>query len=225
MKRLLSLSILCLSCLAAQAQTLDDAPRRQWDDAFMHDAADSLSADSVPLAGVVAGEAGILWNAPVVDIGGFGLGGYDPYYGDFGSSWRLHEGFNAQFGLSLSAAFGKNAPRGVGFGQNAAFAYVCPLGKKFSVAAGVFAANMDWGSWRRTDVGIGGVLAYQVNDRISLYAYGSKSFLPRQSLWGFGRRDPFPLFLDRVRDRLGVAAEFKVGNDVMIGVSVERRTY
>ena len=62
--------------------------------------------------------------------------------GDFG--WRLHEGFNAQFGMSLTAGLGKHAPRGVGFGQSAAFAYVWPLSKKLSFAAGITATNFNW---------------------------------------------------------------------------------
>ena len=44
----------------------------------------------------------------MVNMGGYGLGGYAPYVGgDFG--WRLHEGFNAQFGMSLTAGLGKHA--------------------------------------------------------------------------------------------------------------------
>lgn len=33
------------------------------------------------------------------------------------TGWRLHEGFNAQLGMSLTAGIGKHAPRGVGFGD------------------------------------------------------------------------------------------------------------
>lgn len=168
------------------------------------------------------------WMLPVSTIeglGGYGLGTLSPWgapYGD--ASWRLHKGFNAQFGLSVSAGWGKHALKGVGFGQNAAFAYVAPITPKLTVAAGLFASNLDWGAWRRTDVGIGGLVAYEVNDRINLYAYGSKSFVPRANDFQF-RRDPFALFLQQQRDRIGAAAEFKIGQNAMIGVSVERSSY
>ena len=175
------------------------------------------------------------WAAPVLPtmpaygvpygLGGYGLGGFSPYssYID-GSSWRLHDGFNAQFGMSLSVATGKHAPKGVGFGQQAALAYVVPVTPKLSIAAGIYASNLDWGAWRRTDVGIGGTVAYQVNDRINLYAYGTKSFVPRTNDFKF-RRDPFPLYLEQQRERIGAAAEFKIGENAMIGISVEHASY
>lgn len=175
------------------------------------------------------------WASPVIPsmpayaapygLGGYGLGGFSPYasYID-GTAWRLHDGFNAQFGMNLSVGLGKHAPKGVGFGQQAAFAYVMPITPKLSIAAGIYASNMDWGAWRRTDVGIGGTVAYQVNDRINLYAYGTKSFVPRANDFKF-RRDPFPFFLEQQRDRIGAAAEFKIGQNAMIGISVEHSSY
>lgn len=193
--------------------------------------ADSLASRPLPLAGQVAQDAldvcpplalslGNPWG-----LGGYGLGGLSPYTGAFdGATWRLHEGFNAQFGLSVSAGIGRHAMKGVGFGQNAAFAYVTRLTPKLSIAAGLFATNLDWGSWRRTDVGIGGVAAYEVNDKVNLYVYGQKSFMPQAHDFKF-RRDPFPLFLEQQRDRIGAAAEFKIGQNTMIGVSVERSSY
>ena len=222
------LSLFTLStCLRMQAQTDNKVQHREWNDAFMQMHRDSLCdahADSLSLAGKKANELSLPWNTPMVSMGGYGLGGYAPYVGgDFG--WRLHEGFNAQFGMSLTAGLGKHAPRGVGFGQSAAFAYVWPLSKKLSFAAGITATNFDWASWRRTDVGIGGVLAYKVNDRMNVYAYGQKSFLPKQNSLFTWRRDPFPVFFDIPRDRIGAAAEFKIGEKAMIGVSVEHVSY
>lgn len=164
------------------------------------------------------------WQMPV-EIGGYGFDGCAPFAsGVYGSGWRLHKGLNAQFSLSVSAGLGKHAPKGVGFGQSAAFAYVLPLNSRFSIAAGIYAANMNWGSWRQTDVGFAGVLAYRVNENINLYAYGSKTFMPRNNPFAF-RHDPFPVFYDRPRDRIGAAAEFKIGNNAVIGVSVEHRSY
>lgn len=183
----------------------------------------AVRADSLSLSG---GEAsGLYLDVPYALTGAYGLGGFAPYtLGSDGFDWRLHEGLNAQFSLSLSAAFGKHAPSGVGFGQTAALAYLAPITPKLSVAAGLYASNTDWGAWSRTDVGVGAALAYQLNDCVNLYAYGSKTFMPRFS----GRRmaaEPFPLFIDVPRDRIGAAAEFKVGKNAMIGVSVERTSY
>lgn len=177
-----------------------------------------------PLGG--CGQPGFLPVATFGDLGlgGYGLDGLSPYGSTYGA-WRLHEGFNAQLGLSASVAFGKHAPRGVGFGQTAAFAYLAPLTPRLSIGAGLYATNMDWGAWRRTDVGIGGMLAYQLTDRVNLYAYGSKTFMPRDTWTNQMRRDPFPLFLDQARERIGAAAEFKIGNNAMIGISVEHRSY
>lgn len=232
MKRLILL--LCLlagftSSLVAQTENDNSSQHRVWNDAFMQQhRADSLAPDSLRAPLPVAGEitAELPWNMPVPSLGAYGMGGYSAL-ADNDWSWRLHEGFNAQFGLSVGAGLGKHAPKGVGFGQTAAFAYLKPVTPRLSVAAGVFATNFDWGSWRRTDVGIGGVVAYKVNDNINLYAYGQKTFLPRQTdLWGRQvRRDPFPVFLDVPRDRIGAAAEFKIGQNAMIGVSVEHRSY
>lgn len=205
--------------IAVQAQSHDKAQRREWGDAFMQ--ADSLASDTIAPA---SGEVALPWFEPSLTAGGYGLAGCGLCGGLYAPAWRLHEGFNAELGLSLSAGLGKHAPRGVGFGQTAAFAYLLPVTKRLSVAAGIFASNMDWGAWRRTDAGVAGVMAYQLSDRVSLYAFGSKTFLPREE--GFNkRRDPFPLFFDLPRDRFGAAAEFKIGNNAMIGVSVERTGY
>ncbi len=207
---------------AAYAQS--EQPVLRADSVAVESASDSL--ETLPLAGRAAQFAlDTRAFAPELTIGGYGLGGLSPWSTAFdGTSWRLHEGFNAQFGMSVSAGLGKHSPKGVGFGQSAAFAYVYPVTPKLSFAAGLFATNYDWGSWRRTDVGVAGIVAYEVNDRINLYAYGSKSFLPKNDGFRF-RRDPFPVFLEQARDRIGAAAEFKIGNNAMIGVSVERASY
>lgn len=210
---------MALSALSMQAQTDGRAQRREWGDAFMQ--ADTLVADTLASAGA---SAGLPWFEPSLTLGGCGLGGYGLCGGLYAPAWRLHEGFNAELGLSLSVGLGRHAPKGVGFGQTAAFAYLLPVTNRLSVAAGIFAHNMDWGAWRRTDVGVAGVMAYQLGERVSLYAFGSKTFLPREN--GFNRRrDPSPLFFDLPRDRFGAAAEFKIGNNAMIGVSVERTSY
>lgn len=226
-KRILLIIGLLIGLLqSAEAQSTDPTQHRQWNDAFIEQQRaiyrDSLLRDSLSLAGQKANELSMPWNTTVNSLGGYGLNGYD--YNDFG--WRLHEGFNAQFGMSVSAGLGKHAPKGVGFGQTAAFAYVHPITNKLSFAVGLTATNFKRGGWQRTDVGIGGVLAYKVNDNINLYAYGQKSFMPRdRSLFGRFRSDPFPFYFAQPDSRIGAAAEFKIGNNAMIGISVERREY
>lgn len=157
---------------------------------------------------------------PVFSLAAPGFDGCSPWFrGTYGPSWYLHEGFNAQLGMSISAGLGKHAPSGVGFGQSAAFAYALPLNKRFSLAAGVYAQNMDWGAFHNTDVGFSAVLGYKVNDAISLYAYGTKSFKPKNDFRNVGY---FPLYMDYVRDRIGAMAEFKIGENAAIQISVER---
>lgn len=163
---------------------------------------------------------------PALDVPFMPAAGFDALspslYGAYGPSWRLHEGFNAQFGMSLSAAFGHGAPRGVGFGQHAAFAYALPAGKRLSFAAGVYAANMDWGGLRRTEGGVAGIIGYRLSDAVSLYAYATKRFTPDE----YGHRcGMFPVFLYEPKERIGAMAEIKLGKSAMIQVSVERDGY
>ena len=208
--RLLLLLFAALPALAQAQFATDDGPTATAT------ARDTLAADS--LAGETYTEPAL----PLLDLGAPGLDGCAPWdYGLYGPAWRLHEGFNAQFALSLTAAFGRGAPSGVGFGQSAALAYALPLGKRFDMAAGVYAAHLDWGGYQRTEGGFAALLRYRLTDRVSLYAYGTKRFLPSHNL----RQDFFPLYLPAPKDRLGAMAEFKIGNNAMIQVSVERNSY
>ena len=161
-------------------------------------------------------------NTPLFGIPAPGFDGCLPWYmGTYGTMWNLHEGFNAQLGMSLMAGLGKHAPSGVGFGQTANLAYAMPLGKGFSVAAGLYLQNMDWGAYSQRDVGLSAVLGYQINDIVSVYAYGTKSFMPN--------REPSvmasPFYPDNFRDRIGAMAEFKIGENAKISVSVERSSF
>lgn len=94
--------------------------------------------------------------------------------------WRLHEGFNAEVGFSVSGAFGKGSPKGAGFGEHIAAAYAMPFGKdkRWIGAFGVYADRLDWGGYNRTEAGISGMLGYHVNDWCDLYVYGSYNFVP-----------------------------------------------
>lgn len=219
MKRLRYTLVLLLTSLTLPAAAQDAAtiqPVTDIADEIRHDlAADSLETDSAWLD---------MPALPLVDLAAPGFDGMSPwYYGSYGPSWRLHEGFNAQLGMSLSVGFGKNAPSGVGFGQTAAFAYALPLSERFAAAVGVYANNMDWGGLRQTDGGVAAALQWRVSDAVSLYAYGAKSFLPaNRTVAAFV---PFPAYLNTVRDRVGAMAEFKVGKNAMIQVSVEKQSY
>lgn len=164
-------------------------------------------------------------NIPSFEPTAYGMYGYGPYYDDaLGSNWQLHKGFNAQFSMSMSCGFGKNRLKGVGFGQTAAFAYVQPVTSRFSIAAGIYANNFDWGPWHTTDVGISGALAYQLTDKLSVYAFGSKSFIPRQNNFNSCGLAT-PAYWMRPKNRFGAAAEYKFSEHFKMGVSVERVEY
>lgn len=140
--------------------------------------------------------------------------------GAYSGFWPIHQGLNVQVGMEVSVGLGKYAPKGVGFGQYAGAVFAQPLGNRFVLAAGIFAANMDWGRYHRTDGGVGALLAYRLNDRISLFAYGIKSFAPRREYSTLADRHFFPNF----GDRIGVGADFKIGEAASITVAFEHRS-
>ena len=208
------------------AQTNDTARKRDFNDAFMHASPDSLREDTLSLP---VSPSDFDLSLPLLPASPspcfcspMGYSWAPDYWG--GTPWRLHEGLNAQFGMSLSVGLGKHAPSGVGFGQSLAMAYALPIKGRFSVAAGVYAHHMDWGGWRSTDAGIAGIVGYKVNSCVSLYAYGSRTFLPKEKDFRF-RHNVFPLYWGEPKERVGAAAEFKLGTNGMIGVSVEHRSY
>ena len=142
--------------------------------------------------------------------------------GLYGIGWRLHEGFNAQLGLSTSFGVGRNRMKGVGFGQSAAFAYALPIGKRWSVAASLYAQNMDWGNYHLRDVGVGAVAAFRATERINLYGYVTHSFVRPDWQRAGCLYSPF---MDYVRTRVGAMAEFKIGENTFIGISLEHDRY
>lgn len=145
----------------------------------------------------------------------FSMYGMAPF--DYGyNTWKLHKGFNASLGMSLSFGLGKWMPSGVGFGQDAAFMYAMPLNDRISIAGGVYAHNMDWGFLSYKEVGISGVAAFKLTDRISLYAYGNKSLTPKK-----GIIYPAPAYFNS--DRIGGMVNFKVGESASISFGVESR--
>lgn len=222
--RLLPLLVLLLASLQAAAQTDGEAMKREFGDPFMQ--ADSLAADSLTRQTAPVSPLPRLplspYAAPMLPTSPWGYAWLPDAWGL--SPWPLHEGMNAQFGMSLSVGLGKHAPKGVGFGQSAALAYVLPLNNRWSLAAGVYARNMDWGGWHTTDGGVTGIIGYQLSEVVSLYAYGSKSFLPTDRSFRF-RHALAPTYLFEPKERLGAAAEFKLGEKAVIGVSVEHNKY
>ena len=226
MKRFLFLLWSAVCVLPLCAQTDDSSRRREFDDAFMHAPADSLREDTLKAVATVPDAVLSLPLLPATPTPLFcsplGYAWAPDYWG--GTPWRLHEGMNAQVGMSLSVGLGKHAPSGVGFGQSLAMAYALPLNGRFTVAAGVYAHHMDWGGWRSTDAGVAGIVGYKVSDTVSLYAYGSKTFLPKENDLRF-RHNAFPLYWGEPKERVGAAAEFKLGENGLIGVSVEHSSY
>lgn len=218
------LLLLLLLPLQAAAQTDGKAMKREFGDPFMQ--ADSLAADSLARPTSPTATLPRLplspYATPMLSASPWGCAWMPDAWGL--SPWPLHEGMNAQFGMSLSVGLGKHAPKGVGFGQSAALAYVLPLDNRWSLAAGVYARNMDWGGWHTTDGGVTGIVGYRLSEAVSLYAYGSKSFLPTDRRFRFCQ--PLaPTYLFEPKERIGAAAEFKLGENAVIGVSVEHNKY
>ena len=137
--------------------------------------------------------------------------------------WGLHKGLNAQFGLSLTAGFGKYAPRGVGFGQHVALTYALPLNKHWSLAAGLYADHLNWDGNNMTNAGVSALLSYQVNEKLCLYAYGEKNFFSghRPATLFYG---PYSYF-NTPSERLGVGAEYKVNETLTLGLNFEHAEY
>lgn len=205
-------AVIAVTTLKAQTDSRHDATTARPD-----------SADAPALLTPCADSLGLALPLPVFDIAAPGFYGLNPWSAGLGdNSWRLHEGFNASLSMSLTAGLGKNAPSGVGFGQTAAFAYAVPLTKRFAAAVGVYADNMTWGSSRQTDGGLAATIRYSVTPAFSVYAYAARSFLPQKNRF----TKPCNPFLPPVpKDRFGAMAEFKIGQNAIIQVSVEKQNY
>lgn len=144
----------------------------------------------------------------------FNMYGISPLHNYGYNSWELHKGFNASFGMNVSVGLGKNSLHGVGFGQDAAFLYAVPLNNRLSVAGGVYATNMNWGNYQYKNVGIAGIAAYKLTDKVTLYGYGNKSIMPKKRFPTY----PLPNFTP---DKFGGMVNFKVGESASISVGVE----
>lgn len=195
MKQVIAYFALLLSPLIGMAQELQ--PTEQSTDTL-----------SVPL------------QAPILESGRsipFLLYGITPFHCGY-ATWQLHEGLNASFGMNVTFSPSRYAPSGVGFGQDAAFFYARPLTKRFSMAAGLYASNMNWGGLNYRNIGFAAIAGFQVNERISLYAYGTKSFMPKRSPFYY----PLPNFDP---DRIGGMVNFKLGESSSFSIGVEGLRY
>ena len=143
----------------------------------------------------------------------FGMYGITPFDYNF-ATWELHKGFNASIGLNVTFSPSKWAPSGVGFGQDFAFMYAVPVSNRLSVAAGLYATNMDWGFLRYRNVGFAGVAAYRLTDKISIYAYGNKSFMPNRPGYFY----PLPNYTP---DRIGGMVNFTLCDSSALSIGVE----
>lgn len=210
MKCAILLFIALLLPLALPAQQREDFPTQQTDIVkITTDSAETMAPLVLP----------IRTNAFPSLLTGFGLCGISPWASVNDMGWGLHEGFNAQVGMSLGTAWGKYAPKGVAFGQNLSMAYARPLNRRFAVAVGLYANNLDWGGYTRREVGLSGVLRYRANEWLDLYAYGTKNFATYHDGRQTRARYHFP-YLDP-DSRVGMAAEFKLSEKVSLGVSME----
>lgn len=236
-KKLYILALLAASATAASGQTETKLTREILDDARREEEVTALV--DLPLG-----------RTPLADIDRMPTYTFfNPWRLGGPTTWRLHEGFNAEVGFSVSGSFGKNRIKGAGFGEHFAAAYAMPFGKDKSWvgAIGLYADRLDWGSYHRTEAGIAGILGYNVNDWCNLYVYGAYNFVPgtdrystapnpyalRHPYWGglgygygcgYGYGHPFDPYAD-LRGRIGAAAEFKVGSAATITVAFEHNFY
>lgn len=146
--------------------------------------------------------------------------GYFPdfYYGVGVGLWNLHEGFNASLNMSVCASFGKHRFPGVGFGTGVSAMYAHRLTERLMMAVGGFYDRMSWGSFNENRVGMNLMFGYQLTDRVSVYAYGSKAFTPST---GPMRYMPPVYWMDRYRERFGGMIHVKVSDAMSFSVSVE----
>ena len=144
------------------------------------------------------------------------------YYGGYWGLWELHEGFNASLDMSVSASFGKNRFPGVGFGTGISAMYVRSLTDRLVLSVGGFYDRLSWNGLNENRFGINLLAGYQLTDRVSLYAYGSKAFFPMQ-----GRQPwipPMP-WMNNFSSRFGGMVHFKVSDAVSVSLSVEETSW
>ena len=199
------ITVICLSATAkAQTEQQPDIQAKQDVRALP----DSLQADTLS----IALQSPVSFSSPFRPFSMYGITPFDYNY----ATWELHKGFNASIGLNVTFSPSRYAPSGVGFGQDAAFMYAVPINSRLSIAGGLYATNMDWGFLRYRNVGIAAVAAYQLTDKISIYAYGNKSFMPNRMPYWY----PLPNYTP---DRIGGMINFKLGESSSFSIGIEGR--
>lgn len=138
-----------------------------------------------------------------------------PYASWWGlDTWQLHTGLNLNFGASVFASFGKNAPHGAGFAQDLSMMYAIPLTKNLSLALGGWGSNAYWAHDRFTDAGVSAVLGYKFDDHWEAYVYGRKSLVNKPMPYHF-------YTMQELGDRIGAAVKYNFSPSFSVQVSVE----
>lgn len=207
--RVMLMACFCLLVRPASAQECDTVGLSPWEAATAvpdKELSDSAARALEPLIDRVL-PGGFLMPAP---------GGPDYWNSGF-----LHSGLNAQFGMSVTAAWGRHAPRGAGFGQHLGLMYVAPLTSRFAVAAGLTADHLTWGGDRFTSLNLMGAATFRLTDRVSVFAYGAKRLLPRKPVFGLAA----PFFYDRSPDYVyGGGFDFQLNEHSWLQISFEKRS-
>lgn len=146
---------------------------------------------------------------------------FPDFYSGYGL-WELHEGFNASLNMSVIASFGKNRFPGVGFGTGVSAMYAHALTGRLTLAVGGSYDRISWNGFNENRFGINLLAGYQLTDKISLYAYGSKAFIPKQ---GNRFRLPPMIWMNNYTERFGAMVHFKVSDAVSVSVSVEENRW
>lgn len=136
------------------------------------------------------------------------------YYWDM---WSLHEGLNARISLGASAGFGKGSPKGVGLEEHIDVAYAGKWKNRWTYAFMIQGTNATWGPVRSRDISLSGFVGYRASERLSLYAYISKSILHDNN--GFvGLYSPIG---QPSVERVGFVADWVIGDNAWLQVVVE----
>ena len=111
---------------------------------------------------------------------------------------------------------------GVGLGTGISAMYVRSLTDRLVLSVGGFYDRLSWNGLNENRFGINLLAGYQLTDRVSLYAYGSKAFFPMQ-----GRQPwipPMP-WMNNFSSRFGGMVHFKVSDAVSVSLSVEETSW
>ena len=109
------------------------------------------------------------------------------------ATWELHKGFNASIGMSVTFSPSKYAPFRSGFRSGCRILVRRTVEQAFQRSRRIVCQQLQLGGINYRNVGITGIAAFKINERISLYAYGNKSLMPKRSPYYY----PMPNFAPR----------------------------